>query len=81
MNTSYFMFLPFSIILLRYPFYMLTCIDTEWKMLTWLRYTIWMPLYPLGVLAEGEYSNVEYISYMICCMLIFISHSPNFNFE
>lgn len=37
----------------RYPFYMLACIDTEWKLLTWLRYTIWMPLYPLGVLAEG----------------------------
>lgn len=38
----------------RYPFYMLACIDTEWKTLTWLRYTIWIPLYPLGVLAEGE---------------------------
>ncbi|KAI4880847.1 hypothetical protein NFI96_010992 [Prochilodus magdalenae] len=37
----------------RYPFYMLACIDTEWKALTWLRYTIWMPLYPLGVLAEA----------------------------
>uniref|UniRef100_A0A3P8XF16 Very-long-chain (3R)-3-hydroxyacyl-CoA dehydratase n=1 Tax=Esox lucius TaxID=8010 RepID=A0A3P8XF16_ESOLU len=37
----------------RYPFYMLACIDTEWKTITWLRYTAWVPLYPLGVLAEG----------------------------
>eukprot|EP00063_Salmo_salar_P057244 XP_014032079.1 PREDICTED: very-long-chain (3R)-3-hydroxyacyl-CoA dehydratase-like [Salmo salar] len=32
---------------------MLACIDTDWKLLTWLRYSIWMPLYPLGVLAEA----------------------------
>lgn len=38
----------------RYPFYMLGSCNTEWKTLTWLRYTIWIPLYPLGVIAEGE---------------------------
>ncbi|XP_034445140.1 very-long-chain (3R)-3-hydroxyacyl-CoA dehydratase [Hippoglossus hippoglossus] len=37
----------------RYPFYMLGCCNTEWENLTWLRYTIWIPLYPLGVLAEA----------------------------
>ncbi|XP_038669353.1 very-long-chain (3R)-3-hydroxyacyl-CoA dehydratase isoform X2 [Scyliorhinus canicula] len=37
----------------RYPYYMLSCIGTEWRMLTWIRYTIWIPLYPLGVLAEA----------------------------
>ncbi|KAM3876593.1 very-long-chain (3R)-3-hydroxyacyl-CoA dehydratase-like [Diretmus argenteus] len=37
----------------RYPFYMLACIDTDWRLLTWLRYSIWIPLYPLGVLAEA----------------------------
>ncbi|XP_062326875.1 very-long-chain (3R)-3-hydroxyacyl-CoA dehydratase-like isoform X1 [Osmerus eperlanus] len=42
-----------SIEIFRYPFYMLACIDTEWKLLTWLRYTIWMPLYPMGVVAEA----------------------------
>uniref|UniRef100_A0A673YL46 Very-long-chain (3R)-3-hydroxyacyl-CoA dehydratase n=1 Tax=Salmo trutta TaxID=8032 RepID=A0A673YL46_SALTR len=42
-----------SIEIFRYPFYMLGCIDTEWKTITWLRYTIWIPLYPLGVLAEA----------------------------
>ncbi|KAG5273527.1 hypothetical protein AALO_G00152360 [Alosa alosa] len=42
-----------SIEIVRYPFYMLACIDTKWKLLTWLRYTIWIPLYPLGVIAEA----------------------------
>ncbi|GCC21521.1 very-long-chain (3R)-3-hydroxyacyl-CoA dehydratase [Chiloscyllium punctatum] len=37
----------------RYPYYMLSCIDTEWRLLTWIRYTIWIPLYPLGVIAEA----------------------------
>ncbi|XP_061451677.1 very-long-chain (3R)-3-hydroxyacyl-CoA dehydratase 3 isoform X2 [Rhineura floridana] len=37
----------------RYPFYILVCIDIEWKILTWIRYSIWIPLYPLGVLAEA----------------------------
>ncbi|XP_027017430.2 very-long-chain (3R)-3-hydroxyacyl-CoA dehydratase isoform X3 [Tachysurus fulvidraco] len=50
----FFVFYLWSAIeIFRYPFYMLACIDTEWKMLTWLRYTIWIPLYPLGVLAEA----------------------------
>uniref|UniRef100_A0A8C4DU13 Very-long-chain (3R)-3-hydroxyacyl-CoA dehydratase n=1 Tax=Dicentrarchus labrax TaxID=13489 RepID=A0A8C4DU13_DICLA len=42
-----------SIEIFRYPFYMLGCFNTEWKTLTWLRYTIWIPLYPLGVIAEA----------------------------
>ncbi|XP_072888923.1 very-long-chain (3R)-3-hydroxyacyl-CoA dehydratase isoform X3 [Hemitrygon akajei] len=37
----------------RYPYYMLSCIGTEWKILTWIRYTIWIPLYPLGVTSEA----------------------------
>ncbi|XP_062922417.1 very-long-chain (3R)-3-hydroxyacyl-CoA dehydratase isoform X2 [Mobula hypostoma] len=37
----------------RYPHYMLSCIGTEWKILTWIRYTIWIPLYPLGVISEA----------------------------
>lgn len=50
----FFVFYLWSAIeIFRYPFYMLGCIDTEWKTLTWLRYTIWIPLYPLGVLAEA----------------------------
>lgn len=41
----------------RYPFYMLSCIDMDWKVLTWLRYTVWIPVYPLGCLAEGTCGN------------------------
>lgn len=33
---------------------MLSCIGIDWKPLTWLRYTAWIPLYPLGGLAEGR---------------------------
>lgn len=50
----FFVFYLWSAIeIFRYPFYMLGCLDMEWKTLTWLRYTIWIPLYPLGVLAEA----------------------------
>ncbi|XP_054625656.1 very-long-chain (3R)-3-hydroxyacyl-CoA dehydratase-like [Dunckerocampus dactyliophorus] len=37
----------------RYPFYMLACMGIQWKLLTWLRYSLWIPLYPLGVLTEA----------------------------
>uniref|UniRef100_A0A7N6ATR8 Very-long-chain (3R)-3-hydroxyacyl-CoA dehydratase n=1 Tax=Anabas testudineus TaxID=64144 RepID=A0A7N6ATR8_ANATE len=50
----FFVFYLWSTIeIFRYPFYMLACIGTEWKLLTWLRYSIWIPLYPLGVIAEA----------------------------
>ncbi|KFP28166.1 Very-long-chain (3R)-3-hydroxyacyl-[acyl-carrier protein] dehydratase, partial [Colius striatus] len=50
----FFIFYSWSIIeLFRYPYYMLSCIGIEWKLLTWLRYTAWIPLYPLGGLAEA----------------------------
>ncbi|XP_068131105.1 very-long-chain (3R)-3-hydroxyacyl-CoA dehydratase 3 [Hyperolius riggenbachi] len=53
-SVVFFVFYSWSIIeVIRYPFYMLACIDMEWKVLTWLRYTIWIPLYPLGGLAEA----------------------------
>ncbi|KAJ1078875.1 hypothetical protein K5549_010326 [Capra hircus] len=45
----------------RYPFYMLSCIDMDWKVLTWLRYTVWIPLYPMGCLAEGLYVNFRHL--------------------
>lgn len=50
-------------VLHRYPFYMLSCIDMDWSVLTWLRYTMWIPLYPLGCLSEGIFRN-------------FLSHTP-----
>lgn len=52
--TVFFVFYVWSTIeLFRYPFYMLGCCNTEWKTLTWLRYTVWIPLYPLGALSEA----------------------------
>ncbi|XP_074694159.1 very-long-chain (3R)-3-hydroxyacyl-CoA dehydratase 3 isoform X3 [Strix aluco] len=47
--------------LFRYPYYMLSCIGIEWKPLTWLRYTTWIPLYPLGGLAEGVFVNFRHL--------------------
>nr|XP_056721812.1 very-long-chain (3R)-3-hydroxyacyl-CoA dehydratase 3 [Euleptes europaea] len=50
----FFVFYIWSLVeIFRYPFYMLSCIDIEWKILTWIRYSIWIPLYPLGILAEA----------------------------
>uniref|UniRef100_A0A3B4UYG4 Very-long-chain (3R)-3-hydroxyacyl-CoA dehydratase n=1 Tax=Seriola dumerili TaxID=41447 RepID=A0A3B4UYG4_SERDU len=50
----FFVFYLWSTIeIFRYPFYMLACIGTDWKLLTWLRYSLWIPLYPLGVIAEA----------------------------
>nr|XP_020838803.1 very-long-chain (3R)-3-hydroxyacyl-CoA dehydratase 3 isoform X1 [Phascolarctos cinereus] len=50
----FFIFYLWSTIeIFRYPFYMLACIDIEWKLLTWIRYSIWIPCYPLGCLAEA----------------------------
>ncbi|XP_077591461.1 very-long-chain (3R)-3-hydroxyacyl-CoA dehydratase-like [Stigmatopora nigra] len=50
----FFVFYLWSAIeIFRYPFYMLGCFNTEWKTLTWLRYSLWIPLYPLGALAEA----------------------------
>lgn len=49
----FFVFYLWSAIeIVRYPFYMLGCLNINWRSLTWLRYTIWIPLYPLGALAE-----------------------------
>ena len=40
-------------ILFRYPYYITQLYKRENGFLTWLRYTIWIPLYPLGFLCEG----------------------------
>lgn len=50
----FYLFLVWSMIeLVRYPYYMLRVYDVEIGFLTWLRYTIWIPLYPLGFIFEG----------------------------
>lgn len=42
-----------SIECVRYPYYIMSLLQTELYALTWLRYTMWIPLYPLGILCEG----------------------------
>uniref|UniRef100_V5HPA3 Very-long-chain (3R)-3-hydroxyacyl-CoA dehydratase n=1 Tax=Ixodes ricinus TaxID=34613 RepID=V5HPA3_IXORI len=39
--------------LFRYPYYMLRTYNKSIGFITWLRYTVWIPLLPLGFLCEG----------------------------
>lgn len=49
----FYLFYVWSLIeIVRYPYYLSQLLKFEFKLLTWLRYTIWIPLYPLGVLCE-----------------------------
>lgn len=48
------LFVLWSLIeLIRYPYYALSVVDVQVGFLTWLRYTAWIPLYPLGICTEG----------------------------
>ncbi|XP_053998200.1 very-long-chain (3R)-3-hydroxyacyl-CoA dehydratase 3 [Hylaeus anthracinus] len=50
----FYLFLVWSTVeIVRYPYYITQLLKIEISFLTWLRYTIWMPLYPLGFLCEG----------------------------
>ncbi|XP_065333217.1 very-long-chain (3R)-3-hydroxyacyl-CoA dehydratase 3 [Cloeon dipterum] len=50
----FYLFLVWSMIeVVRYPYYITQLYNMENSILTWLRYTIWVPLYPLGFLCEG----------------------------
>ncbi len=39
--------------LVRYPYYLTTLMKKNIGLLTWFRYSLWIPLYPLGILCEG----------------------------
>lgn len=50
----FYLFLIWSTIeIIRYPYYITQLLNIEISFLTWLRYTIWIPLYPLGFVCEG----------------------------
>ncbi|XP_078314115.1 very-long-chain (3R)-3-hydroxyacyl-CoA dehydratase-like isoform X2 [Crassostrea virginica] len=50
----FFLLLTWSLIeVVRYPFYMLAVLNIKIYVVTWLRYTLWMPLYPVGIFLEG----------------------------
>lgn len=50
----FYLFLTWSMIeCVRYPYYLSQLFKVELDILTWVRYSIWIPLYPLGILCEG----------------------------
>lgn len=50
----FYLFIIWAIIeIVRYPYYLSQLLKIEISFLTWLRYSLWIPLYPLGVLCEG----------------------------
>ncbi|XP_034833482.1 very-long-chain (3R)-3-hydroxyacyl-CoA dehydratase [Maniola hyperantus] len=50
----FYLFLLWSTVeIVRYPYYISLLYKKEIYILTWLRYTMWIPLYPLGVLCES----------------------------
>lgn len=49
-----YLFICWSLIeCIRYPYYILSLLKHKNGFLTWLRYTIWIPLYPIGAFCEG----------------------------
>lgn len=54
------LFLVWSLIeIIRYPYYALAVLNMEVNGLSWLRYTAWIPLYPVGFTCEA---TVVYLS-------------------
>lgn len=51
--VCYLFYIWCSIETIRYPFYITQVYKKEVYLITWLRYTIWIPLYPLGILCES----------------------------
>ncbi|KAF6217184.1 hypothetical protein GE061_001538 [Apolygus lucorum] len=51
--VSYLILVWSAIEVVRYPYYISQTYKKDIPLLTWLRYTIWIPLYPLGALCEG----------------------------
>ncbi|XP_060804455.1 very-long-chain (3R)-3-hydroxyacyl-CoA dehydratase isoform X1 [Amyelois transitella] len=50
----FYLFVVWSTIeIVRYPYYISQLYKKEIYLLTWLRYTLWIPLYPLGILCES----------------------------
>lgn len=50
----FYLFVMWSTIeVVRYPFYIAQLYKKEIYILTWLRYTMWIPLYPIGIICEA----------------------------
>ncbi|CAF3319614.1 unnamed protein product [Rotaria socialis] len=58
-----YLFLVWSFVeLYRYPYYGIRLLNKDNRIITWLRYTIWIILYPLGAFIEGVivYKSIDY---------------------
>ncbi|XP_023024038.2 3-hydroxyacyl-CoA dehydratase 2 [Leptinotarsa decemlineata] len=54
MPVVFYLFLSWSAIeIIRYPYYMTQLYKKENKLLTWIRYSAWIILYPVGFICEG----------------------------
>eukprot|EP00111_Clytia_hemisphaerica_P014761 TCONS_00043509-protein len=53
-SVVFVLFIVWSFIeIIRYPFYLLGLYRYNNKVMTWLRYNIWIPLYPTGFTSEA----------------------------
>lgn len=53
-SIVFYLFIVWSVVeLIRYLYYITQLLNVEIYFLTWLRYTIWIPLFPLVVICEG----------------------------
>lgn len=60
----YYLFMVWSTVeIVRYPYYITQIYKKENRWLTWLRYSIWIPLYPLGFYCEAViiYKSVTFL--------------------
>lgn len=83
----FYLFVMWSLVeVVRYPYYLTQLFKFEIGLLTWLRYTIWIPLYPLGVLCEGivilrnipYFEETKRLSLEMPNKLNFAFHMPTF---
>ncbi|XP_008556949.1 very-long-chain (3R)-3-hydroxyacyl-CoA dehydratase [Microplitis demolitor] len=50
----FYLFFVWSLVeIFRYPYYITQLLKVNIPLITWLRYTVWIPLYPMGFLCEG----------------------------
>lgn len=55
----------------RYPYYMLHIYKVNIRLVTWVRYTAWIPLYPLGFLFEGQFELFLEEKETLSCLILF----------
>ncbi|VDM05722.1 unnamed protein product [Schistocephalus solidus] len=67
------LFITWSMIeLLRYPYYVLRIFDEKFGLLTYLRYTAWIPLYPIGFMCEGQFYVYFFLEFLAVSVSITI---------